>query len=367
MKWDDVTRFRNLDSPNGTIQAVMESLRLQNYSSTATDVICLAVTGRAYDESLLKKVFERRLMREKVWLFSPIPRDMRHPNLKITHVPAVSHEEFSLKIAAHLERHLVAAVSRQADRWDKKTIDYATSERFYPPLDCVVSGFRSSLAGRIPFEACLYRHSPYLIAEISNSDRNLADVPLMEHATRGRRFSFVGIRVSPAGVDLSKSGQSGRLSPELLADITNMVRDISMATRIPARRVVLTGAGSAGQLALLVGAAIPGAKVVVDNCLAGAIKDDGKVDVSTVGGLPRSVVLQNTEDQAITASVLDRIKVAMSELSDNPIKMIGYNQKNLRTGVALPLKNSARLRVIQKLMSGVELDEQLDQEEVFRD
>lgn len=378
--------FRNLDRDNGTISRVMESLRLFDHvSEWGPGIIGLAVAGRDYTDLRLIDLANRVPEGSGLWMFSPTSRNVSHPSLKLTHVPAATDREFSLKIADHLQRHINRGRGNHENS-SVRRLDYSRGEPFSPTRLFPATGSISSGNSALEYACDLVSSEPNsLIVDFGNGATSLqsgdSDIWLPK----------VGMRLA-APRHLEKHEKVAWWSGAEATQIQSAAAAANSAARalkVPSYRVVFTGINFGGYLALSAASMLRNSKAVVDNSLfdvrwgattaesvkglaqAGASSNKVQRRVETdmlmdrfvkLERVPEFVIAQNQEDDRAMDERFMPFKEGFAELSgvDEKHRFVTYSQRHLVLGGRFPLKHSARKRLIADLLSRRAIPERLD-------
>lgn len=368
--------FRNLDSANGTIAKVMESLRIYDDNREWNPgLVGLAVAGRGYTDERIAELADRIPTGSKLWMFSPTPREVVHPRLKLTHVVAGDHREFALKIASHLERSL-----RNVDGNDPgfADVDYGEEEVFAPIRAMRTRGVNKVGAVELAYAADLTVGDDHLIVDLGDGHTPIVTEPN-------------DVWLPESGLKLSRP--AGGRQKAKLTEVSTMSVAVDMATAtakslgLPSYRIVYTGVGVGGALALKAASVSPGAKAVVDNVswspklmghwgCASADKVDpvrewcGILDgfLNRNSQIARVLLAQNDQNTSAFEQVFKPLRAHYSEMGDaaGGISFVAYTQRHLTLNGRLPLKHSARKKLIANTLAALEVPPVLDRAFITR-
>lgn len=395
------TYFRNLDGPSGTIAKVLESLRLRNYPrGELSNVVCLAVVGRGYSDSDVRKINSRLLDGEQLWVFSTVPRSIQDASFKVTHVPASSTVEFERKIATHIERYLQETSSQQKNgsgAHPSLELNFSSEEPFAPLAGAVTCGSRQVGTEKFFYLADLRRGSKFLVVEVADDLGKDSVSGHLKEEVLGFSFLRFAEPACPTSGRALTGWWLGSEKHDYVRSGAVLAQDAASMMSIRPDRIIFTGVGIGGFAALAMASEVRGSRAVVDNAAfeleadwlglrsvrraakrafgQDMVPESHKYRVSLRsrfarnGYVPRFFASQNQidlrryEEQFLPFK--DSQSYSLEKLS--PCGFVTYRQRHLSKEGNVPLKPAARARLILMNGMGEQLPDHLESDFVFRD
>ncbi|MCK7638231.1 hypothetical protein [Corynebacterium pygosceleis] len=410
----DFRGFRNANVKGETISQCLESQALYDHGATDDQgIVSLGVYGDSYGDQDIVDIANSLPEGQTLWAFSPFARKIRKgKNFTVTHVPAKSKREFTLKISSHLDRFMkglpegnVASPVRLP--FPKNKYTWTDQEVFLPPLDERYTGV--NFIGGVPFEffADLRAQSPFLVVFCQDAiNREKLPLPYFFRWKWSHRIpaSVMVLNDPTLYVDDELEGGwwIGTESRDYVQDSVDMVMTTMVRLGLGPDDVVFVGMSAGGFSAMQMAAELPGSRAIVDiprlTLLADGeigkfvklavkacfgVDDPTEVDSSLryridvlsrfvrTGNFPEFLVLQNTLDEKHYKPQCCAFRSELSKYQEyDPKKhrFIEYSQWNFIKGGHFPLKENAFLRILFSFLHRLDdLPAKLEPEMIAKD